>query len=473
MWRALRAVGAAHRRPLVSVVFAFALSRGITYALGVRFNAHPVECFRQFVDPELLRSRLLESLFYLHGQPPLFNAMVGTALKLFPGHFGAAMHAVYLTLGLALSLGLYVLLVRVGIRPWPSAGLGSALTASPAFLLYENWLFYEYPVATLLVLSALALHRFLDRGSAWAGVAFFLWLAAIIYIRTTFQVVWLLLVAALLLAVRPELRRRVLAASLVPTLLVALLLVKNAFVFGVPTTSSWFGMYLAELVDRKVLVAERQKLVARGELSRVSLAPPFVDPVTYRRLVAPPRPRGIPLLDELKNSAGCWNMNNSVYIPASRDYFSDSLTLIRLRPGGYASAILADEPWYVRPATEAAYFDGSTIHRYDTAFDRVILPQFRDGRPAWTILLALITALGYGLWLTYRLVKRRIAATASAVTVAYVWLTIAYVTVAVTFTQVGEKNRIRFLLDPFLVVLVAAAVSDIAPRIRRTLRARR
>lgn len=53
-------------RPLVFVVLGFAVSRAVAYAFGVRFNANSIRCFPQIVDPELLRSQLLESLFYLH-----------------------------------------------------------------------------------------------------------------------------------------------------------------------------------------------------------------------------------------------------------------------------------------------------------------------------------------------------------------------------------------------------------------------
>jgi hypothetical protein len=458
------------RLPLIFVVFAFAVSRAIAYALGVWFNAGPLRCFFQIVDPELLRTRLLESLFYLHSQPPLFNLLLGVVLKLFPAHFAAAMHGVYLVLGLTLSVALYLLLVRLGIRSWPSAVIAAALSATPAFILYENWLFYEYPVAALLILSALALHEFLRQGTVRTGVAFFTLLAVLIYVRTTFQILWLLLVVGLLLVVRRDLRRRILAASAVPMLVVVLLLVKNLIVFGVPATSSWFGMYIAQLVDTKVPLSERKKLVDGGELSRVSLATPFSSPAAYLPLVRRPRPRHVPVLDQLKKSTGCWNMNNSVFVPASRDYFSDAITLIRRHPGAYARAIIKDEPTYLRPATEGGYFDRS---KYLTVFDRVVLLQRGPGKPSWTILLAHLVALLYGLRLIYRLVRRRLAPTASAVTLAFVWLTFAYVIVVATFTQVFEKNRIRFSLDALVVVLLSAAARDALPRVRERVRARR
>jgi ABC-type polysaccharide/polyol phosphate export permease len=82
-------------------------------------------------------------------------------------------------------------------------------------------------------------------------------------------------------------------------------------------------------------------------------------------------------------------------------------------------------------------------------------------------LLTHIAGLLYGLRLTYRLLRRRVKQTASAVTLAYVWLTLAYVTLVVTFTQVVENGRIRFFLDPLVVVLLAAAARDGFRHVRR------
>jgi hypothetical protein len=466
------------------VIAAFLASRATAYAFGVRFNPNSINCMPQFIDPNLLRSRLPESLFYLHSQPPLFNLIVGLVLRVFPSHFGSAMQALYLLVGLTLAVGLYLLLIRLGIGPWPSAIIGAVVSATPTFILYENWLYFEYPVAALLVVSALVLHAFLRRGTLWLGITFFGLLAAVIYIRTVFQVVWLLLAIGLLLIARPDLRRRVVVASAVPTLLVVLLLAKNWIVFGVPVTSSWFGMNFAQIVEAKLSLAERKKLVQRGKLSRVSLVGPFAAPVDYLPLVGHQRRRGVPVVDELEKSSGCyvspgspsvrpWNMNSSVYIPASRKLFSDALTVIRLRPGAYARAIYEGVGLFVRPFHGEGYVDQSKIHGYTTLVDRAVLLQVRAGRPAWTIVLAYIAALLYGLRLTYRLLLRRKEAAASVVTLAYIWLTVAYATLVVNLTEILENGRIRFVLDPLVVAVVAAAAHDVFPRARDAIRARR
>lgn len=67
---------------LLAIVFA--VSRLGYYLLGVRFDARPVLHYYQFVDPELLKHRLVESLFYLHIQPPGWNLYIGAVLKFFP-----------------------------------------------------------------------------------------------------------------------------------------------------------------------------------------------------------------------------------------------------------------------------------------------------------------------------------------------------------------------------------------------------
>jgi len=84
------------------LAMAFALSRLGYYLLGVRFDARPVLHYYQFVDPELLKHRLFESLLYLHIQPPGWNLYTGAVLKFFPKSYPAVFHFVYLLLGLGI-----------------------------------------------------------------------------------------------------------------------------------------------------------------------------------------------------------------------------------------------------------------------------------------------------------------------------------------------------------------------------------
>jgi hypothetical protein len=73
-----------HRAALAVIVAVFVASRIAAYAAGIRFDADPLTWYWQYIDTVLLKERLLESLYYLHSQPPLFNLLLGVTLKAFP-----------------------------------------------------------------------------------------------------------------------------------------------------------------------------------------------------------------------------------------------------------------------------------------------------------------------------------------------------------------------------------------------------
>ena len=96
----------------------FAVSRLGYYLLGVRFDARPVLNYYQFIDPELLKHRLFESLLYLHIQPPGWNLYVGTVLKLFPTSYSSAFHVSHLLMGLGICWSTYYLMRTCRVSRW-------------------------------------------------------------------------------------------------------------------------------------------------------------------------------------------------------------------------------------------------------------------------------------------------------------------------------------------------------------------
>ena len=101
----------------------------------MRFSTDQLRIAIQYLDPELLRTHLAQSVWYLHTQPPLYNLFLGTVLKLFPGHEGLAFHAVHLGLGLAFVLALYLLLVGFSLPRPVAAPIALAVSVSPAAIL--------------------------------------------------------------------------------------------------------------------------------------------------------------------------------------------------------------------------------------------------------------------------------------------------------------------------------------------------
>jgi hypothetical protein len=188
---------------------------------------------------------------------------------------------------------------------------------------------------------------------------------------------------------------------------------------------------------------------------------PFSPPADYLGIVRRPRPRGIPVLDRLGTEERP-NMNSEILIGVSERYFRDSLRLVRLRPRAYLTAVALSLGLYARPPSESIYVaeNRSRLGSYASIYDRAVLLQVKPGEPSWAIVLGHTLALLYGAWLVARLLLRRLQPTAAAVTLTYLWLTLAYVTLITGLVQIVENQRIRFLVDTFAVILVAAAARD-------------
>jgi hypothetical protein len=438
------------RGVLAAVIATFAAARLVAYAAGVRFDLSPLPEYWQYIDPELLRTRLVESLFYLHSQPPLYNLQLGLGLKLAGTHFGTVMHAMSVAAGLALAISMFLLLRGLGLSRLAATGISVVVTISPAALLYENWLFYEYEVTALLVCAAAALRRYESRRTFGSALAFFALLAAIVFMRSAFHGAWLLLALVLVVLGVPESRRLTLGAAAVPVLAVALLYFKNLMVFGVLATSSWFGMNVAQATVGALWVpqADRADLVRDGTLSRVALVRPFASVEDYAGFIALPKTRGIPVLDEPRKSSGYINFNHEIYIAISRKYLRDSIVYATERRLNYPENVARSLRLFFRPSHDYALVatNAAAIRPWGRLFDVLYV---RVHGIAWGLLLVYIVAGASGV---------RVARANGSVTLGFMWLTLAYVVFTQTLTEVGENHRMRFLVDPFALALAACAV---------------
>jgi hypothetical protein len=213
--------------PLVVLTCAYGISRVVAAIAGVRYDdsvlkGTPLTDMWQLLDVQLLRHHLVTSVWHLNSQPPLFNLYAGFLLKLPGGSRSTVEVACSLALGLAIVLFAYLLLVELRV-PRVAALVVTlvGVVASPAYLLYENWLNYSYPTAALLTFGAWCLVRFLRTRQARYGVGFFGAFAAVVLLDSTYQFEWLLVAAVPVVIVLHRRWRTVVTVAAVPVLLVA------------------------------------------------------------------------------------------------------------------------------------------------------------------------------------------------------------------------------------------------------------
>ncbi len=473
--------------PWLAALTAYAGSRVFYTELGVVLDERPLDYFWQYLDLEELRTNLLEAVFYQHTQPPLFNLYLGLGLRTSdPLLF---FRAVPVALGLGLHLGIYGLARQLAVRPWLASAASITFALSPASILMETWLFYTYPVAALLVMSAFLLHRGIARESR-ASLSFALALMALVVLtRSLFHLAWMLVAIAIVVALSRR-RARTLALALAPLALAGSVYVKNTVVFGRPVASTWMGFSLSRLTTTKLDLLERRRLMHEGALSELADRDPWLPlhgyPLSHRAV--PERFADIAVLSRPMRSTGHPNYNHAAYLEIGDAFARDARVVLERAPEVWWES--AGHAWELHflPIHDYTFFHekrraaGPWMRRVERVYEAASgslafarwsweepMPPFPE-RPGWAWAVVMALALAVAAVVAAR--RRRGRATSA--TLLYCAMTIVWVSLVGNSLEVGENQRFRFLSEPLTWVLVALALDrllDGARGMRRRLRA--
>lgn len=466
----------------------FAASHVVYYLLGIRFDGTPLLWYWQYLDPELLRNKLWESVFYLHSQPPLFNLFMGIILKVSRGDGRAIFQGFYLATGLTLYLSLFWLQLRLGVSRGVAVGLSTLFLLSPSFILYEHFLFYTFLLAALITLSALLFYEVLVRRRTWAVAAFFLSIFLICGIRHVFHIAYYLLAAAFLAAACAGARRKVLLAAAVPFLVLFSFYAKNFVLFGQFSASSWTGMNFWQMTGTNLTLRERELLLAEGRPSEAALVPPFSAVRDYPAGCADvSRFPDVEALTQAYKSTGPHNYNHLAYVAASREYLNDSLYVMKRFPEAYFRGLLRS--WFIYFKSSSDHVSGvrfldetGNLRRisflndvYDYAFfGRVFIRPlsrgissiflFKGEEKVYLFLwlgLPVLLFYGFGLALRRGGPGARGLERDQRLTVLYICLNILYVALVSNMFSWAENNRMRFPTDPLYVALLGLFIQRV------------
>jgi hypothetical protein len=462
----------------------FVISRFAYWRTGIRFDDSTLPWFWQFLDVPLLREQLLDSCFHLHSQPPGFNFFLGAVVNLLPGHTNAVFHVCFLFCGLIIYFSLYAILLKMGMKNTAAAVFSSLFIVTPCAILYENLLFYTYPTSALLLFSSIWFMAFARSGAIRHALVFFLLVAAVCYTRSLFHLVYLIACVGLCVIFRPRAWRAVGLAASPAIVLVAVLYLKNAILFGFFGTSSWLGINLWHSASRHVPIAEFQKMAESGELTEAIPGIPFRAVTNYPASFAavPARFAEIPALTGETKQSGHPNFNHYAYIRVGREYMNVSRIVISRNPRSYFCSIADACLIYLSP-----YIEDSSLHKNAeriaplvsiwTKFTQWIpvnlSPGYRllfgkDVDRVYPLiqLLLLPSILLVSMVLMVRkklLVGLQVDQARTAC--GFALFTILYVTVVGNLFDYGENHRFRILTMPLYVVLFSLCVERVVYRV--------
>lgn len=477
--------------PLAYIIIAFILSRLLFFYVGIRFDTSTLHSAWQFLDVNLLRHNLLQSVYYLHIQPPLFNLFLGSILKLFPNNEVVAFHWTYLFLGLTIALSMFLTMDRLGTPFKVSVTLTILFMVSPSCILYENWLFYTYPVTAFLCLSSLFLHRYMSSGNKRDGLIFFSLLSLCVLARSLFHITWFIFFVLLLLFYQRQQWRRVVYSFFIPLLAVLLLFAKNNYVFGSFTTSTWLGTSLSRMTTFRLSEDERKLLVYQGRISKLSLVPscyPFRSPQDYPTNLPKIQQTDIAALDQEVKSTGGINTNNLSYIHISKQYLNDAIYVLMSYPMAYLRGLLRAYFFYFLPASDCHTLQDNSKHIrymerfYDIAFygrflhhSRPELEGFYRERNYSALFfnmgLFMVIGLPFLVFVGFRMTKKALSKGSIdlpfALTTLFLWTNVLYVTLIGNSLEYGENNRFRFTIEPFFIIILGLFLSHAIKKIKQ------
>jgi len=443
----------------------FVLSRVLYNSLGIRFDAGTITRTWHFIDIYLLKNDLWRSVYYLHTQPPLMNLLTGIGLQLFPRDYATVFHAFFLLGGLCLTLAIYLLGNRLGFPKYLSLILAAWFALSPATVVFENYYFYTYPTTVFLTLSAVLYARFLEKKRAPDGFLFAILLATNALTWSLFHLAWLLICLGIAAFLFTGYRRK--ALWLLPAfLLVFAWYAKNKIFYDSFTASTWAGLNLFKTVTINIPEKVRKQWVKEGIVSDLALVPPYRSPDVYLEYFPGTPVTGIPLLDEINTSNGYRNQHHLSYVYAGERYLKDSIHILLHAPYYYLENIPFGFYIYLHSASdyEPTIDIRAPIDGWDTLWNRLFYGQWhKDESPsersrtlspdhfAWFLapcfLLVLIATPVY-LWR-----QRATFHDPQYGLILFFYWNIVFVSGAGILLDIGENNRTRFGIDPFLLLL--------------------
>ncbi|MBI2423795.1 MAG: hypothetical protein HYV27_13275 [Candidatus Hydrogenedentes bacterium] len=316
----------------VLALFFFA-AHSAYWIAGVRFNDLTLIEVMHFLDTESLRHKLLESIWYLHIQPPLMNFFTGLVLKVSAQPTGLFL-VLFVCMGLTLYLGVYTLQRQWGVPRTTAAVTSTLFMASPSFILWEHLLLYTLPCAALLCIAAVALKPLVRSAHPGAAAIFFGALFLLCGTRSMFHFGYFVLVLVVVCFLCRRRWRTILAVAALPLVVLFGFYFKNLMLFGEFTVCTFVEKNLWIMTAGNMPWETKKQWVREGRLSELSLINRWdsLDAYPLQFKEAPNKFAGIDVLNKTHKANGSVNYNHYGNIEICNIYGDDARYVLRHYP---------------------------------------------------------------------------------------------------------------------------------------------
>jgi len=390
----------------------------------------------------------------------------------------AGFHFVYIITGLLLITSLFLLMVSLGIPYRFAAVLSVLFSVAPDSILYENFILYTYPVATLLVLSCVTLSRYLSTNRWYWGMGTATLWCMVILTRSMFHLMWFGAGLSIIVVLFPRRWKRVLLLSLIPFLFAFGWYAKNYVMFDMFGTSSWLGMNVSRLTVSVLNDEEKLALARDGKISELAFLRPFPGYWQFAGNIDIPRSdsTGVSILDSEYIEFGNSNYTHLIQLSLAKQFLKDSFAVIRNYPDIYLFRSLRGSfGLYFTPCNR--WFDiwgeapeyGANVSALGpilTVFNTLFCGDFPGDRAnvGWFIVVIYLATVGYWVYRLIREVPHMRQNAPFFTVILFMFMTVLYVTFVGNLFELGENMRFRYNVDPLVLTLFGLMLVDFLSR---------
>ncbi len=451
------------------------VSRIIAYSVGVRFDSEPLQYFWQYLDPELLSQNLVTSVYYQHSQPPLFNLFIGTLIQAFPTFHPWVFAFIFHGCSLIIYGLMFYLLVASGINTTLALVVASVFIISPEAILYENMLFYTWPIAALLMIIAFCVFKYDHTHQRRYAISFLVLIAVLCLSRSMFHLIYLFACTVFILLFQKTHRKILIGVGLAAILITSSVYIKNWVVFDFFGASSWTGMNVWRIVNAFDSATENSD----SPLAKIQPFSPLTDyPELYQQV--PEQFLSIPALSSPKKSNGDINFNHYGYLTLSKDYMALAKNQVQQDPVQYLKHMARAWLNYTEPAWIYRHLRSNSQHikPYIELFGlHTILNYLEDdvlkldqelvfNQPLLScvpVMLAIIIIISSTLCRAPNLWQSMDAMHGQWL-FCFIVMTLGYTAILGNALEFGENNRFRVQTDPLIIIGVVLSLQQLWQR---------
>ena len=348
--------------PVVLLFIFYSITRLIFAGfLNVQFEYSWVFQMWHFIDIELLKNKLYESVLYFHYQPPLFNLFLGLIHKQDVINAKSILMLFYYLITFIMGVIIYKFSLEMIKSKLLAFIFAVIFYLMPETIIYENWPIYTWTSSFLIIISFYFLRRFNVHKSEKYLHFFFLSQVILVLTRSAFHPVFFICFFLFLLVILKNERTKVIKAFSPSALILLTVCMKNLFIFGFFGVGSGLGFSLYKITPKTV---DERNVVDESVYPEIFNIVPVksIETYNYTQKGIPEKFKGIEILnDNFKSTLGQYseefsvNLGNYHYLDIAKKYQKSAIALIKKYPKEYFKRVFRGVIMYFKPTWDHGF----------------------------------------------------------------------------------------------------------------------